>query len=456
MANSAPPEIMDEICQQLAAPELKAARLVCRSFNPVAEKYLFRQILVKINLSSFRKLAFISRHPTLCHHVRMVHYDGKLLPRKFRNRNSWLRGGIGYIVAPFKTDPVKYTNAVEFQNQLTLVELEYHHMQYCAFLDSQDRLLGENEETWLADAFACFKNLESVVYGETTKDCLLHATCRQKKSMNWRTMSTTAKETLIEPQSHIDTESNAFSFAALLEASRAEPGRVKSIEASVTWPILALKPSAFADSARTLRHLTLEVSWFHGQGSWTGDHLAMIIGSASMLQTLRLSIKRHESFKNNDMLPSVELEDLLVYRGHWPCLETFRMTGIVASDSALRKFLEAHANTLRSLELCDTSLCPLSSESWVAMIAFLQQSLHLTHIHFDGCLWSVNDCWEARTEHYYERHPGKLPRPIIPFPQDCLKKKIERYIVYGGQCPLRYTDETKEDCGDFSWLDYIP
>ena len=332
-----------------------------------------------------------------------------------------------------------------FQNQLTPVELEYHHMQYCAFLNSQNRLLGTKaEKLWLADAFKSFGNIAIVVYGEKTKDCVLHmGTCRQKKSMDWRTMSPTAKETLVEQQNHVDIESNALSFAALLEASRANPGCVKSVEASVTWRMFTLEPSNFADNAKTLRHLTLEISQLQPREE---NSLAKIIGSAEMLQTLRLSFKAYIDYFH------VDLEDLLVYRRHWPCLETFRATGIWASDSALRKFLGAHAGTLRSLELGDANIYEGVSEgTWVAMITFLQQNLDLTHIQLDSMLGSDHGLWLTRTEQYYELHPDELPRPIIPFPQDCLRKRIERYVLHGGKCPLRMIDDTEIQMSGRLW-----
>ena len=211
MANETPPEILELICQHLETPDLKTARFICRSFSPVAQKYLFQNILVRSNRGSFRKLSYVSRHPTLKHLVDQVSYDGCVLQHGL-GYDEWFDSGIGIIGLNDARMPA-YANGIEqFQAQLLPAELEYHYSQYRYYLKSENRVFDNgNLMEWLGSACESFPNLEAlqllpdiVDFGipPNAEEHLLPSVTLYPLSpqMSWDILSPIGRETLSEPK----------------------------------------------------------------------------------------------------------------------------------------------------------------------------------------------------------------------------------------------------------------
>lgn len=66
---SLPYELLVMICSYLAIPQLKIARLASPTLSEICEKFLYRHMVLKPNVESFRRLDLVSNHPRYRHYV---------------------------------------------------------------------------------------------------------------------------------------------------------------------------------------------------------------------------------------------------------------------------------------------------------------------------------------------------------------------------------------------------
>lgn len=76
---SLPYELLVMICGYLAIPELKNTRLASPTLSEICEKLLYRHIVLKPNVESFRRLDLISNHPRYCHYIESLDCCGQPL-----------------------------------------------------------------------------------------------------------------------------------------------------------------------------------------------------------------------------------------------------------------------------------------------------------------------------------------------------------------------------------------
>ncbi len=439
MANSTPPEMMEEICQYLTTEELKTARLICRSFDPVAQKYLFKAITVKTNLESFQKLSSISQHPILKNLIQKVTYDGSLMPDTISYRRQWLTYGTGYKSPSFQ-DFFSQEKKI-FRDTLTQEELR-DHTRYHLYIESQNGArANDNQMQWLVKACISFNNLEAVAYGELTDHNSSRIPFERKPPMSWMASSPIAQQALAASQAETDWERCALSFPILLIAVHMSPGRLKSLEAAVLWEMfdfMARKP-VFLQNAKTIRQLTLEISSCNDRPMEL-DSLANFIANASVLQKLELSFSQRRA----------ELDALFRKQTYWPSLNTLCLTAVNASFRPLKTLLEAHAHTLRTLELSDITLHKRLQDQndpaapWISLIQLMHEDLKLTHTRLHGRLHSYSEVWATKIgEYHYDRPHWKGGGIQTHFCQNCPAPEIEHYILHGGECWLRFPGSTE-------------
>ncbi len=439
MANSTPPEIMEEICQHLTTEELKTTRLICRSFDPVAQKNLFKAITVKTNLESFQKLSSISHHPILKNHVRKVTYDGRLMPDTISYRRQWLTYGTGYKSPSFQDffSPEKKI----FRDTLTQEELR-DHTRYHRYIESQNGARANDKQMqWLVKACISFNNLEAVAYGDLIDHNSSRIPFERKPPMSWMASSPIAQQALTALQAETDWERCALSFPILLIAAHMSPGQLKSLEAAVSWEMfdfMARKP-VFLQNVKTLRQLTLEISSCKDRPMKL-DSLVNFIANASVLQKLELSFSRRRA----------ELDELFRKQTYWPTLNTLCLAAVNASFRPLKTLLEAHAHTLRTLGLSDMTLHKEPGDQndpaapWMSIIQSMHVDLNLTHIRFHGRLHSYSEVWATKIGIYHYDRPHWKGGGIQTYVcQNCPAHDIEHYILHGGDCRLRFSDPTE-------------
>jgi hypothetical protein len=122
----------------------------------------------------------------------------------------------------------------------------------------------------------------------------------------------------------------------------------------------------------------------------------------------------------------------------WPSLKTFTIGAVVAKESQLVEFFEAHKTTLKyvSLQTIDLS----AGDSWLRLLPRLQKMLTLEDAWIYGRLYAPGtsreemECWDILD--------GEA------FPEDEFCTEVSKYMVEGGTCP--FTEENM-DFGDILW-----
>ena len=161
MANSAPREILEQICSQLPLDTLKNVGLFCRTFKHAADTFMFREVMLLPNDESFRQLRHISKNPRLREYVKRVVFVGKMSPR-YKDYDDWHRHLIRGTSVP-TADDYEWTKVMDFQH-FDKEELEQHYARYCSWVQCEFRghsdYVARTHE--MCEAFARLPNLASV------------------------------------------------------------------------------------------------------------------------------------------------------------------------------------------------------------------------------------------------------------------------------------------------------
>ena len=464
MANNTPPEVLENICQHLQAPELKTARLLCRSFDPVARQFLFSEVVIRTNLASLKKLSWISRHAALRHFVKKICYNTRLMNVWYRSLEGWSQRGVaidGYVGHDRVDDgtptalgasnlPINPTG-----QPFLPAESVYHYSQYRYHVDCQKRMLAGNQLTeWISAACASLPNLEAMALISR----LGSATAGP---------SSIGSETLVEPNAEPTDTERFFMLMSLIKAARSSNTRLRSISGRISvYGFMAFSSEkALDDLLRNVRCLMFDVDHVSGMadghGTVASDYFASFLARASMLHKLHLHCEIPLS------APGMTLDTLLRERAHWPSLRDLKLTGLICGVAALKDFLSTHASTLKQLELIDIRLvggylksikgAPETSynfASWVNVIEFLAESLQLRHVRLDGRLVAPRELWITHDEQYFRTQFSDDPSYVHERSTDNLRSKIEEYILHAGKCPLTLPpsgSDLLQGYGDWSW-----
>jgi len=438
-----PTELITEIHSYLSYADLKAVRLVSKAVSAPASRELFRVILVKVNMTSFRSLSEISKHEELSNYVRTVRYSGKMLPNHgdldddpdnphfdfwVDDFERWLEGGVGHGIS------------ADLADQFDQDQLEFYHWNYSCYCRGQYRILaGDNHVRRLTNAFKSFKNLAGVSYERNRYNKAIEGPITLAK------LSSVGQHTLMEPDSESGVPYQAQQFFALLKAVRAnESINLKSLRGTgLEINSFNAYPggTALLDALTSLSRLTLHFSRAHFVDG-DGRKIARLIGRAPLLESLQLSFE-FSTFETTEDV--IKLEELLDKGSHWKALKTLKLQAMATDPEILTQLLHRHAPTLRSLELGHIDLRPLGgynaapAESWVTIIQFLQENLKLDHVRFHGNFSNrQNEGWvtyDEATKH--SRLLRSTPAAsMVRYKQDCLRYRIEQYITRGGVSPF--------------------
>lgn len=303
-------------------------------------------------------------------------------------------------------------------------------------------LANDDLKDWLSVAFKSFQNLEAIQF--VTESAEIRAPTTPK------TRSSIGLETFVEPVAAPSALHRSYIFSSLFKASHTSEARLKSVDCG--WiPYQALSTVGnHHDILSRLRELKLGLTVDDRSGAEV-QHCANFISKALMLRTLHLDLPGSTA---SAQVPF--LRDILQHREHWPSLRDLRL-GVIATDwTTLHDFLTTHAHTLRSLELSDIAIAAESASlwkkaSWITIIQFLQKSLQLQHVRLEGRLLAPRDGWITHNDQHCQAR-AELFVSDDEKRENCLRKRIHRYILSGGECPLQSPDRVKpENQGDYSW-----
>lgn len=446
------PEVRCKLWALLSRPDLKSARLVSRSWAESALPTLLDTVYLRADLKSFENLQEISQDTKLCRHVKKVVYDGRTLDRRAAGLGflNWLRHtagtGLG-LVAEARH---------QLTSQLDDTELESCYINFHSRVSGQDYVLRRNNaKRMLVAALQQLPYLSAVEY-VVPNDTVLSCTAPLVQSL-----STRAREILAEPLSYAGYHESEGRFWTLVQSAcvAGHARRLRTVRGShlslKRWNAAALLGDCI-DVWAALQHLSLEFT--HDQRvAEDMTTLGSIIASAPSLRSLRISF---DTLSVAVLHAVVHLPQVIYPTVRWEHLERLSLQAVVTSEICLRRLLESHARTLRSLELSEITFEPgllkkrTVRGSWVNFIHFLSATLTLEHVRFDGCFSNQwDEGWVSRDPED-ERWPGSA-NPAVPYPADCLKFRIERFITHEGDSPFSpntYTDDGWSGDYNLPWV----
>ncbi|KAH8595330.1 hypothetical protein B0O99DRAFT_511971 [Bisporella sp. PMI_857] len=430
------PEVLARICVLLSRSDLRSVRLLSHTWNNAAQRILFETVFLRINLQSFERLQDISRHEKLRKYVRIISYDGRTFGSSAARQGfqDWLRcsAGTGLGLAWEAKD--------EFLAQFSIQQLEKYYFNYCHYLFAQDHILRRgNEKQMLIDALQKLPGLSGVQYTVISGA----ETGISRKVPELSSLSTLAQAILAEPEDYHRYLESEGRFWNLLQSAylSGHAQQLKSIRGShldlERWNAAA---KSFRDCYRALpalHYLSLEFGFSqHGDGETI--QLADMIAHASSLTSLRLSF---DNFSWDDPSAIIHLPQVINDGLQWKHLRSLSLQAVATTEGFLRNLLLRHSESLRSLELSNINLNVAAIPdqygrgSWIHFIQFLNETMSLEHIRFDGCfsnLW--DEGWVSRDADW-ERAFGVVCAPA-QYSKDCLKYRIERFIIHTGPCPF--------------------
>lgn len=462
---SIPLEILYMIGESLAKSDLKSMRLVCKPFSDTIAPLVFHQVYLSREKDSFERLQNICAHPEFRWMVRALTYSGKML--------EFDRGYPDYLTWSFQTigkgfgDDIGSSYITKLKDGLDRVRNKYHYERFCKHFFSEQHLQKDGlEQEYLTDAFEKLPNLAHIMLdpGKTPSETKINSVSQ---------LSRVGRESLVEPNFEGGRKFHGKQFFALLMAAISTGKRLRTIRAqnSLPWDIFAQNQEILDNIIETTRScLQFSISIEVGRDKIYGtDIFAKMIANASFLEVLEISFD-HDPDPYNYISITTTLSHLFEHRALFSCLRRLKLQGLQTSESYLRSFLTRHSSTLRSLKLANMELIEGieadssmfgSSGSWASIIRFLATDLRLLRMKFKGNFTNTTPqgwCVRLRYENWRccELHVGgddPWRRSDAPSGESCLKYRIEKFIVEGGECPL---DQLEEDgCAlypyDTSW-----
>ncbi|KAK9321775.1 hypothetical protein V1517DRAFT_159991 [Lipomyces orientalis] len=439
---SAMVDVLTRICAMLPRPDLKNVTLVCRCWANAARPILFRTVFLRISLQSFERLQEIARHNTLRKYVRKISYDGRTLDGRAAREGFqvWLtcRAGTGL--------GLDWKATRELVSRVDVKELERCYSNYLCYLFGQEYILRRsNEKEMLVNALQKLPGLEAIQY-VVPRDMRPSRIAPPLDSL-----SPSAREILAEPQDYPGYRESEGHFWTLLQSAclSGHAQQLRTVQGSrldlERWNAAAAESlSDCYEALPNLEQLSLEFD-FAQRSDGDAAMLARIIARVLGLESLRLSF---DEFSWDHPHAVIHLPQVIDETIRWEYLRRLSLQAVATTEGCLRSLLQRHARSLRSLELSnikfEDAAIPNQDRrgSWIQFIHFLRQTLSLEHVRFNGCFSnSWNEAWitrDADDERLFD-----LSGVSAPYPDDCLKYRIERFVTHGGVSP--FTARTVKD-----------
>lgn len=425
--------VLDRICRQLLPQDLKRLRLVCKLMDFFAQRALFRVVWVRANIDSFHKLDLISRNQILRHHIRVIHHSGEMI-NDYPDFDAWNKRLGGEIDVSWESRDV-------LRGRYTLEDLNYYYLKYRHHHEGQTYITTDNKaELLLVQAFSRIPRINTIEFAsrEVAPDDSIEGHIP---------FSAIGRETLSEPCSFGGFRHNAKQFIALLEAANHCCPNLTTVKgARLDWDIFETPAQlrTMVGAVKNIEHLVLTMS-DEPDTNFYRKKLSQLLAGAPHLKTLELCFGTVQLEERRNV---IDLKHILKIRDYWRTLHRLVLQGFSTTEKFFKKFLKTHAASLKSLELGNMSFPSLGEKpngSFLSLIKFLQSSMKLEHMEFNGTFCNHwDEGWVVNWKNKFTND------------EECLKSGIERFIVHGGRCPLKAPDKKLDDDdwrhrGDDSW-----
>jgi hypothetical protein len=429
---SLPTEVVYFILNHLEKADLKIARLACKALSPFIDPTLFREVVVVPHYGSLAALLQLAQHPTLNKHVQKVVVDNRWgIIRRPNQTGDIPEGRQDFFRDAVRGDP---DVEVAYLSRAFRMLPALSNLRFRAAETSRARILASKE---MPSYY--LRYLEKLGPGEEKDISSIGGLKREIAPIAAWLAAFSAGICLRTVQA--DGLRNSYMFA--------QNGRFESIRLAF----------------RSLQHLQLSFSIpQYGGDRGDVDGLRYIFTELPALESLDLSAVGIP--KSPDYRPLfdayVHLGSMIGMPSHFPRLVRLSLQGFYAYRTQLTDLLEINAASLESLRLANIILIKFVRENeisgvlgalpcWVEVIHGLQSKLKLKHMEFDVYLSNgIEQKWVIGNDN--DMGP------------DNLKRRVEDFVINGGECPLDRCAVNKKDeiaekdsglpaGGDLSWYD---
>ena len=430
-----PQEVAQMICKYLDRSELKNARLTSKQLNDAAEVSLFRYIYLRRNIDSFCRLRMLASTPHLAKLVKGIVYSSRMVQDTFYVDFDEWRGM--YFGQGFSPNHQEVSDLL--RKACSLTDLHRYYWNWCGHVHSQ-RLMQrfDVEGKDLENAFSKLPQLEEIYFGPG------EPVLSGFKPTTPEHFSSHGRDMLVEPDHSSGRIYHVGQFTAMMAAAYKTNKSLKVIRAvHLHLDAFGQKREVLAMINGTMRHCKhFQVTASEGQERENNlVQIGSMLRHAPQLRTIQIAI----------LVPAfeffVDLSRLFDQQSHWPNLERLQLQGFSTYEIHLRKFLIAHATSLTSLSLSNINLRPhvsngkVQHSSWVGFVRFLRESISLREMRFLHFLTNEG------IENWMIIEPTvTVGADAPPVMEDLsLKQRVERYVVDGGEFPLPWPIETKDE-----------
>jgi hypothetical protein len=503
-----PAEILFLITGYLSGQDLKQLRLTCKYLASIVEPRLFEDIVVVPYQKSFQGLSYLAGHGSLRTHVQSVTYDCRRLA---------IEDEPEYDLTSTRTWALSATTTINRSGIVDMADvLSQRRALQKTFLHPDS---DAAEEEQLRSCFSAFVKLHRVVVQGSHED-KLHS--NQAPRFHEQMV---VKAQLI-PNSYASYPLRRrleLVLVALHESGRAIFDlRLENVGWLGLNPL-----GDILGSIKHLRLCFENAAPHGPTINEAYRKLGRCLNRPvrNNIQNLEISIRPSKLWLEE--LEQVDLKEIVLWPAylfnstcHYPGLRKLYIGKYYTYEHDLLDFLARASPTLRSLSLehiglladrqilgevknlngIVTSPAWIRSPSgcWVKVIRFLQSKMKLEHANFHGTLVSSNQRWTCRDQNsahqkwlvsldqisdrgqlrgilnsYPERDGTRIvgwidssdggKQHLIYDRQNCLRSRVQRFIVQGGNCPLDslavgaqldgkgFAERVKLGKGDYSW-----
>jgi hypothetical protein len=426
-----PPEILLMICENIEIEDIQALRQVNRGFAAIAGQYLLPEVHFFVHDQSLDKLQAICNHPIISKRVKSLLYEALLLDPHEKSFSEWeldvqnsdlIHARVDHIVQRYHPEEERQ------RDRHTRGQLRKCYENYVALHRRQQEILETRYDfECITEAVKRFPALEKITMSSGF----------WFSERSNAIMQAFEKPSLQKPYVNGVGPEGVRQLTSLLLAVAQSEIKLKKLRAgSLSWKVFQQDESTMKPMTQACKHLT-SIKLFLGtemddtkvgleaaecREFLKNGALRNLLTSMPNLRTLDVSFDYASDA--DDTFPAA-LQDMIPDHHHWPHLEKLSIGCFDAEEWRLLSLYEKHKATLKRIGLCDVML--RGGGSWLSFLPKIRRILPR--------LESACVCGNLRAMGLREEESWVIGTPDA-FPRDAERKKLGKFVVKGGVCPL--------------------
>jgi hypothetical protein len=440
-----PPEILDNLVQQLPVGDVKSLRLTCKALACIGADHLLSELILTCHPDhQLKRLPDVASHPVLSRKIQSIHFETDALHKGKKSRKEWERtfsdrrvllASLRHLGDPNDDFPI-----------MTRQQMREHYKVYTSTYDRQEEMFDQeldwaawqlslktlpNLEELTLSVFNVWRHLIRERYRDPFKDTLEHASTDYEN----------------EPQ-------GVRQMSCVLNALAKSNVRLKTLRAgSVWWTFLNQDVEERQDTqkvVKSLQKLKFEITasnedkedYLPDEFEWvqpecreflrTDSALRDLLAAAADLQHLSLIFDYDRLDRNERAIMATSLLHFIPHTIVWPRLTHLTLGCFDAAEDDLVELLSRHKATLNYLQLRDIKLMP---GSWRKFLPKLRPILKLKWAYMCGYLLG-SDYGGELLEGWYMPPPETWDFDDEEEEEEEEGRAVTRYLREGGEFPF--------------------